>query len=342
MLFTRRKKTTMATFRHGPALAGLTLLLLLVAPSWAQPAAGAPTTAPSKVADDADAIFDKGKAAFEAGKTEQAYDLYRQVWALRQTHDIAGNLAQVELSLGKTRDAAEHIAYALAHYPPSLRDGRREKLTKVLDGLRPQLAVLRLNVSVSDAKVTIDGKPIGASPITDEVFVDPGPHVVQATLSGYKLAEARLDVPKGSSQRVTLELVKEADSPPVRRSVVPGAVLGGIAGAALVTGIGLYAGGRAKDSSAHATHDAILNDGHTCVSGAADPRCAGLESTASTAYTLQKAGVGVLIGAGAATVGTVLYFVLPGPKPSPSGSGALRITPAVSPATAGLVFSGSF
>jgi hypothetical protein len=315
---------------------------LFATPSRAEPPPGTLAAAASKIADEADAIFYRGKAAFEAGKIEQAYDLYRQAWALRQTHDIAGNLAQVELSLGKTRDAAEHIAYALAHYPPSLRDDRREKLTKVLDGLRPQLGVLGINVSLSDAKVTIDGKPIGASPIAGEVFVDPGPHVVRAMLSGYKVAEARVDVPKGSSQRVALDLVKDADSPPVRRNVVPGAVLGGIAGAALVTGIGLYAGGRALDSGAHATHDAILNDGRTCVSGVADPRCAGLQSTATTARTLQKAGDAVLVGASAAAVSAVIYFVLPAPKPSPSSSGTLRITPAASPASAGVVLSGSF
>ena len=42
-----------------------------------------------------------------------------------------------------------------------------------------------------------------------------------------------------------------------------------------------------------------------------DSRCGSLQSTAATSNTLQRAGVGLLIGAGAAAAGALLYFTLP-------------------------------
>ena len=132
--------------------------------------------------------------------------------------------------------------------------------------------------------------------------------------------------------------------PPARRSVVPGAVLGSAAGAALVTGIGLFAGGRAKQSSIQAQHDAIASAGRSCVAGAPneDPSCADLYSSASTANTLEKAGVGLMIGGGAAGIATALYFLLPPSSSATPNAGGLRITPTVSASTAGLILSGTF
>jgi hypothetical protein len=333
-----------STMRRVALSALLLLPLLASAPAAAQPAPdrhAAPNSAAAN--DDADTLFEKGMAALSAGHTQQAYDLDLAAWKLKQTHDIAGNLAQVELMLGKKRDAAEHIAFALAHFPPTVSSDRREGLKKVLDGLRKELGVLRVRVSVAEARVVLDGTPLGPASLAGEVFVEPGPHVVEATLAGYKPARAPVDAAKGSAQDVTLELVKIAEPPPARRSVVPGAVLGGIAGAALVTGIGLYAGGRAKIPSVRTLHDSIVSAGHNCTPGAPtyDARCGDLTSQAATGTTLQQVGDGLMIGAGAVAVGTLIYFV----APSSAGtikSGSLRVTPALSPSATGLVFSGSF
>jgi hypothetical protein len=318
-------------------------LLCAGAPAFAaDPPRTSPTALPA-AKDPTDEVFRQGLAAYDAGRLEEAERLFRQAWALKKTHDIASNLGVVELLRGRPRDAAEHIAWSLRHWPPTESAKMRKGLEGELQKARLQVGAVRVRVNVDGADVTVNGRDVGKSPIDDEVFVDPGVAKIEAHRDGYTAAEQSAQIGKGDTREVTLVLTPTRGTPQ-RRSVVPGAVLGGIAGAALVTGIGLYAGGRAKESSAHATHDAILKDGHTCVTGAAnlDARCGNLQSTASTSNTLQKAGVGLLAGAGAAAIGTVIYFALPQPTSSASSSGTLRITPAVSPANAGLVFSGSF
>jgi hypothetical protein len=335
----------MNTTMRRAALSTLLLQPLLAA----SPAAAQPAQHPRAIvdsgtpSDDADLLFKKGTAALTSGNTQQAYELDLAAWKLKQTHDIAGNLAQVELLLGKKRDAAEHIAFALGHFPPTVPSDRREGMKKVLDGLRKDLGALRIHVSAADAKVTVDGMPVGSAPLAGEVFVEPGPHLVEATLAGYKPARVSADAGRGASQDVALELVKVPDPTPARRSVVPGAVLGGVAGVALVTGVGLFVGGRAKESSIRALHDGIVKAGHDCTMGAAsyDSRCDDLTSQAATGTTLQKAGVGLMIGGGVAALGSLLYFVVP-TSGTAAKSGGFRVTPTLSPSMAGLGFSGSF
>src|SRR5262249_49509727 len=117
-------------------------------------------------------------------------------------------LAQAELYFGKNRDAAEHITFALTHFPPSIQSDRREKMKKALDGIRPLLGVVRIKVNLSEASVSVDGKPVGVSPIESEVFVDPGAHTVRAELVGYPATERAVEVGKGAWQDVTLTLAQ--------------------------------------------------------------------------------------------------------------------------------------
>jgi hypothetical protein len=319
-------------------------LLCAGAPAFAaDPPKAAPATAPT-ARDPIDDVFRQGLAAYDAGRLDEAERLFQQAWAVKKTHDIASNLGVVELLRGKPRDAAEHITWALQHWPPTESAKMRKGLEGELQKARLQVGALRVRVNVDGADVLVNGRVVGKSPIADELFVDPGAVKVEARLDGYTPAGQSVQLGKGDTREVALELTPDA-VPPQRRSVVPGAVLGGVAGAALVTGIGLFAGGRAKGASGASERDAILAAHHSCVMGASnyDGRCPDVESTATAANTFQKAGVGLMVGAGAVAVGTVLYFVLPTPGSGAGAkSGGLRVSPTLSLNGGGVVLSGAF
>jgi hypothetical protein len=304
----------------------------------------------------------QGKEASEIGDWRKALDAYQKAWAIKQDWNLAANLGRAELNMYRFRDAAEHLENAVRTVPPDLATRAPDEwnnLREMQRKARAKVGALVIKVEPPGAEVLVNGLPVGNAPLPDPVFVEPGQVAVEARADGYALGNASVKLVQGREETITLRLAGIAPvgkkaaveknpalptAVPEKRSVVPGVVLGSVAGAALVTGIGLYAGGRAKASSASNLHDAILQDGHTCISGATsyDTRCGNLESTASTSNTLQRSGVGLLVGAGAATAGTVIYFVLPPAGSSKSSSGAVRITPMVSLASAGMVFSGSF
>src|ERR1041384_3825181 len=92
---------------------GLACACLLLATSLASNALAQGDTPDS---DRANQLFKKGKVAFNAGKYNDALRIYSEAWSLKQSPDIAANLAQTESELGKHRDAAEHFSYALDHF----------------------------------------------------------------------------------------------------------------------------------------------------------------------------------------------------------------------------------
>jgi hypothetical protein len=178
--------------------------------------------------------------------------------------------------------------------------------------------------------------------MTGEVFVEVGAHRVEARHELYGVEAIGVTATKGMTVPVRLGLGEVAPvvvvPVPPKRSVVPGAVLGGVAGAALVTGLGLFAAGRVKRGAAHSAYDALFLARQGCVPGImpVDARCNDLLATASEANTFQQVGVGLMIGAGAAALGSVIYFV----APRSTSAVALRVTPVLSPSAVALIFTG--
>lgn len=322
--------------------ASLSMSVEAIASDSAKSAApGGATTAAPKVLDHADELFEQGATAYDAGRFAEALAKLEQAWGLKRTHDIAGNLGIVELKLGKYPEAATHLAWALQHFPPTESDQARQGFQKEADKARAQSGTLRIHVSVAGADVSVNGRSVGTSPLTEDVYIAPGSANVVARRDGYIMVEQAVAVAKGEAHDVSLELLPSGGTHE-RRSLVPGVVLGSVAGAALVAGIVLLVNGGNKRADARTGSEAITNAHHSCVANAPnyDASCAALNDTALGAARSNDAGHGVLIGAGAAALGAAVYFLWP--SSAPSQPSAVRVVPTASLTNAGLLFSGSF
>jgi hypothetical protein len=284
-------------------------------------------------------LFDKGEAAFAKGDKQSAYEAFKAAWALQKSYDIAGNLGVVELKLGKYRDAAEHLAWSLENYPPTGEEAQQKATEKRLAEALKEVGRLHVQVNVNGASVIVNGNASGTAPIARTLFVEPGPIVVEAKLAGYLDGRKQVEIAKGGEETVKLSLVP---APPPRRGVVPGAVMGSVAGAALVTGVVLEVVAASKRSEVRTTNASILNEHHSCVTGAAnyDARCPQIIDTANSTAKLHDAGIGVLVGAGALAAGAVTYFLWPTSKQGRASG--LRPAPVISASGAALTLSGSF
>src|SRR5262249_48962685 len=158
---------------------------------------------------------------------------------------------------------------------PDAPPERRVNGEAALREAQARIETIRLSVNVPGAEVRVDGRAVGKAPLLDPVFVDPGPHTVEALLEGVPTARATGQAKAGGARELVLELKKdevEAKPPgdtstsppraltsvvPERRSVVPGAVLGGAAGAALIVGVALVVEGAVKRGQAHDLYQSI-------------------------------------------------------------------------------------
>ncbi len=322
------------------------------APASEPPPAPPPTAAPAspaKPSDRADELFAQGNEAFDKGQLDEAYSIYQQAWALKRTYDIAGNLGQVELKLGKFRDAAEHLDFTLRLFPPTGKSEPREAIRRAFEAARKEVGALSLRVNVQGAAVSIDGKAIGLSPFEATVFVDPGTRVIEATLEAHLPTRISIEIGKDERREVTLSLTPRAQPPPPPRNV-PLLLTGfGVSLAAAGTGIGLMIASTSKGTDA----DAMLND---LVNNELDGACpCGSDEERATLKGLRRdhdlyfnVAVGMFIGAGALALGTAAYALTPSfQKPQVKAArGArppvVRLVPVITDRSGGALVTGTF
>ena len=347
------------------AAAAVSLLFALAASAEAQPApaspaapgetatpppaaAAAPTGGP-QAKDPADELFARGNDAFDKGSVDEAYSLYQQAWTLKHTYDIAGNLGQVELKLGKFRDAAEHLDFTLRLFPPTGKAAPREAIRLAFEAARKEVAALTIRVSAQGAAVSVDGTAIGLSPFEVPVFVDPGKRTLEATLEAHLPTRIVIEVEKAESREVNLSLVPKNQPPPPPRNV-PLLLAGfGVSLAAAGTGVGLMIASTTKGTQADGLLQQLVSGDpdHTCPCGSSADR-AQLRGLRQDHDVLFNAAAGMFVAAGVLAVGTTVYALTPAfqrPSAKPS-TGARRspvqVLPAVSEHGAGALVIGSF
>jgi tetratricopeptide (TPR) repeat protein len=307
------------------------------------PPEGAPASKPvsAKTADRADELFGQGNEAFDAGRLEEAYPIYQQAWALKRTYDIAGNLGQVELKLGKFRDAAEHLDFTLRLFPPTGKSEPREAIRRAFEAARREVGALSIRVNVKGAAVTIDGKEVGRSPFDVTVFVEPGRRVIEATLEAHLPTRISIKIGRNEHREVALSLTPKAQPPPPPRNI-PLLLTGfGVSLAAAGTGVGLMIASTSKGTDA----DALLND---LVKKEEDGRCpCGSDAERAKLLGLRQehdlyfnVAVGMFIGAGALALGTAAYALTPSfQKPQVNSA---RLVPVITDHGGGALLVGSF
>ncbi len=311
-------------------------------------AAPPPPAAPagsSQAKDPADELFARGNEAFDKGALDDAYGLYLKAWALKHTYDIAGNLGQVELKLGKFRDAAEHLDFTLRLFPPTGKAAPREAIRRAFEAARKEVAALTIRVSAQGAALSVDGTPIGLSPFEVPVFVDPGKRTLEATLEAHLPTRIVIEVEKAESREVDLSLVPKNQPPPAPRNV-PLLLAGfGVSLAAAGSGVGLMIAASTKGTQADGLLQQLVtaDPDRTCPCGT-DADRARLKGLRQDHDVLFNAAAGMFVAAGVLVVGTTVYALTPAfQRPSTkAASVTVRALPAVSQHGGGALVIGSF
>lgn len=320
--------------------------------------AATPTAPPEKSAAE---FYREGRDLFVKKKWAEAEVKFLKAFDLSQTYDTAANLGHTQKELGKNRDAAEHLAFALRTWPVAGRKETRDLAIKALDELRAMLGTVTVEVSVAGALVTVNGREIARAPIAYELFVDIGNVTFEASLDSYLTARQITQVEPGKRYEVKLTMEKPPPPPPTAtavvptvtatvppppppRSVAPAVVLGTAGVLSLIAGgalLGVAHGGRADIEGKSA---AIKEGGKGCP--ADEKLCAELESAARSRDVMSRAGVGLLVGGGVLGAIAIAYGAsLAGGDSSPAGApkkSTARLLPAVSTTGGGFVLSGEF
>jgi hypothetical protein len=322
---------------------------------------------PMQAPAESEAMTDKARDLYMEGRTlygqrawDKAHAAFLAAWSLKKHWQIAGMLGHCEVQLGRHRDAAEHLAFAVRTGSPSANPSELEVLQDQLAEVKRKVGVVSVQVEGQQAEVLVDGRVVGTSPLLDPLFVDPGEYVLKARTTNRTSSEVKVTVGAGSVKEVKLRLDRGVEAEPGPATPAePSAgpkpegeraegnvlypVLFASSGALFVGGAvlgGVFwskASGNADD--VNELRDSLPSDG--CANPAHASDCARLaEAQDDYDSNRSRRNIALLVGGvGLVGAGVTGYLWMQESKPEPR---ALTVLPFSDGATAGVVAAGSF
>jgi hypothetical protein len=296
----------------------------------------------------AGAFVTQAKAALAAGNAHEALRGFRDAWALAKTPEIAGNLATIEASFGRHRDAAEHFQFALSHLPSDATTEQKQAVAAGLDTEKQQVVTLVIRGAPVGARLSIDGEPFGTAPYTDNLYAEPGRHDIRAESPGYQTLMERVDGSAGVTLAVQLALRPvdaspaatsferqgqgaDTELPDLRRAATRSAVVLALGSGVTVVGAAL---GTVFLLKANSDQDEASRDGgalkgaNAC--GTNTPyvtQCNALHNANAAIDRDRNVAVASFTVAGAAALGSLVYWVWPRAKASTNAHASAIVSP---------------
>jgi len=320
------------TFHRTRLLTSAMGVSLFASSLFAQPRVAMAQTDPQAGLSESDqarvaALVAQAKLDFSAGMVHDALRNFRDAWALAKTPEIAANLAIVEAGFEHHRDAAEHFEFSLSHLSAGATAEQRRAVEKGLEAEKHHVLTLDVRAVPASVSISIDGQPSGRASGINELYVEPGQHSLHAEASGYESSGRVVNGAAGDTVVVQFDMRplpmpqqatknesarpdamdRQADGPSMTPLIVGGSVA--VVGAAIGTVFVLKANSASNDAADARNGlggDSACSAGTKFVS-----QCSTLHSAITSQQHDQNIAVVGFSVAGAAAIGTALYWFWP-------------------------------
>ncbi len=165
-------------------------------------AAQAPPFTPPTNLEKGEQLFRQGMDAKKQEDWAKALDLFKQAQELMPHWMVVANLGEVELKLGRGRDAAEHLDWALEEASKTKNDvSALQILQGKLDQAKAKVVTVQLKVGDSGVDLYVDGVFVGKSPKKRAVYVEPGRRLFEGRWGSGKVVKEEIEFAKGGMAR---------------------------------------------------------------------------------------------------------------------------------------------
>ena len=189
----------------------VTLLLTVAATAWAD----------RREERRARALFKEATRLLKSGDAAAAVELYQEAYETLPNAKILLNMGAALQELGRQSEAAATFERYLTHAEAD--PARRDEIQAVLAEIDRRIGKLRVEVDVTDARVAVDGVPLGESSAPLSRRVEPGSHTVTAERAGGSRTTVTVVVSAGEERTVALQLQARETTPTSAQFVVGGA-----------------------------------------------------------------------------------------------------------------------
>lgn len=152
--------------------------------------------------------FARGIELADQGAFEAALQAFRRAYELRPHRAVLYNLGQVEAALGRPVEALDYLQryLAAADGQAPVPAERRKAVLQQIANLKARTGVLVVTVEPAGARVSIDDRVIGTSPLPQPIRVAAGTRRIAAERPGHAPALNAVKVDAGHTEHVTLAL----------------------------------------------------------------------------------------------------------------------------------------
>jgi tetratricopeptide (TPR) repeat protein len=183
--------------------------------------------------DAAGAHYARGLELAARGGYEAALQEFNQAYSISPQFAVLYNIGQAQVALGQLVEAIESLSQYLRDGQDRVPRSRRQQVKASIALLESRLAELTITTDRPNASIDVDGREVGATPLSEPVRLAPGAHKISAASEGASpLIEI---VTLGKGQRQTLELKLPAPSAKAAAEAARAAVAEAVAAAAAAT-----------------------------------------------------------------------------------------------------------
>lgn len=159
-------------------------------------------------AQDAKALKAEGDAAMDRLDFQQALDKYNQAYDKSHDPAILYNRARALQSLNRMPEALDELERFERDAPADLKG--KVPLTQLLGEYRGRVGVISLKTDVAGARVLVDGKLLGTTPLPgDKVRLNTGHVTIEVVAEGYETFREVRDVGAGQPTVVEPKLTRK-------------------------------------------------------------------------------------------------------------------------------------
>lgn len=156
--------------------------------------------------NEARAAFQDGVRQYAEHHYAEALESFRRAYRVRPHPSVLVNIANCHMALNQPQQAVTLFERYLSDPSNTLSTEQRLEIQHGLEEAQRQLAQVTVHVVPAGAEVFLDGDLIGVAPLRRAIATGPGPHVIEARLSGTASQQHQARLAPGGQLTVTLDL----------------------------------------------------------------------------------------------------------------------------------------
>ena len=175
--------------------------------------------------DEAKQLFDAGLKLMKLDDFAAAAANFERSTELFPTQTSLFNLANCYRALQRYGDALSALERLRHNFGKALKPEIQASAARQEDELNSLVARLTVEVTPTDASVTVDGRDLEGGARRGPLVLGPGEHTIEASRSGYRPQRQTVQLVSSKEQDTALQLVVEPAQPavasPAARSLAP-------------------------------------------------------------------------------------------------------------------------